>query len=93
MRGKKKNSSCHGNPERESSPSTPSLKTLKDNKVRVMIQDGLLLVVMAETHREGWVGNQTDRLQYFPLLRIYFFPEVINRSAPAFLCPKSCICV
>lgn len=93
MRRMKRTALVMGSQKEKSSLSTPSLKTLKDNRVRVVVQDWLLLVVMAETFREVWAGNQTDRSQYFPLFPIYFFLEVINRSIPPFLCLRLCICV
>lgn len=68
-----------GSQKDKSSPSTPRLKTLKDSKVRDMIQDGLQPIVMAEMHKEVWAGNQTDRMQHFPLLSIYLFLEVTSR--------------
>ena len=92
MRGKKRTAFVMGSQKEKSSLSTPRLKTLVDNKVRVMIQDGLQSIVMAEMHREVQAGNQTDRSQYFPLLSIYFFLKVISRSASPFLCLRFYIC-
>lgn len=93
MRGKKRTALVMGSQKDKSSPSTPRLKTLKDSKVRDMIQDGLQPIVMAEMHKEVWAGNQTDRMQHFPLLSIYLFLEVTSRSTPPFLCLRFCICV
>lgn len=70
MRGKKRTALVMRSQKEKSSLSTPRLKTLKDNTVKVMIQDGLQSIVMAEMHREVWDDNQTDRSQYFPLLSI-----------------------
>lgn len=57
MRGKKRTALVMGSQKEKGSLRTPRLKTLKDNKVKVMIQDGLQLIVMAEMHRELWVCN------------------------------------
>lgn len=81
MRGKKRTALVMGSQKEKSSLSTPRLKTLRDNKVGVMTEDGI------GADSDDWnaqrsVGcNQTDRSQYFPLLQIYFFPKVISRSA------------
>lgn len=70
MRGKKKTALVMGSQEGKGSLSSPRHKTWKDSKVRVMIQKGLQLIVMAEMHKEVWGGDQTDRSQYFPLLPV-----------------------
>lgn len=62
MRGKKRTALVMGSQKEKSSLSTLRLKTLRDNKVGVMIQDGLEPIAMTEMHREVWaVIRLTDR--------------------------------